>query len=161
MSKGPGSFYLIPPQRPQVGAPRRFDIGTIVILAIVFAVFFGIATLLNFPSSSYGYITIFIGGVAACQLLLFKGKYPRETSIISGSVIFYLLMVFVSLTNDFGPRDFTRQITFSIQGFFVNLGIGGLLGYLVGGLISCGFWIRDKIGKSTVKTLPSDNGNPP
>ncbi|MCD4728681.1 MAG: hypothetical protein K8R46_13530 [Pirellulales bacterium] len=159
MQKYPRSFFSCPPPQPQVGVPRRFDIGAMVVLASVLAVLFSILIILNVPTSSYVYIAIFIAGVATCQSLLFKGKDPRAASIIAGSVIFYLIMVYYCLTHDFGPRDFTKQMTFSVSGFFLDLVIGGFLGYLVGGLFAGGFMIRRKMCKTTHKSLPTDDGD--
>ncbi len=156
MRKYQRSFFLCPPPRPQVGVPRRFDIGTTAILATVFVVLFSVLIILNVPLGPSVGITIFVAGVTACQAILFKGKDPRAASMVGGSIIFYLLMVVVSLTNDFGPRDFTKETTFSISGFFLLLVIGGLLGYVGGGLVAAVFLIRKKPGKTT---LVRANGN--
>ncbi len=150
---------MCPPRRPQVGVPCRFDIGTMMILATVFAVLFGILIMLNVPTSSFVYIAIFIAGVAISQMLLFKGKDPRAASIIAGSVIFYLVMVYVCLTND--SREFPREITFSFSGILPLLVIGGFLGYLVGGLFAGGFMIRRKMCKTTPETPLTADGDLP
>lgn len=157
MQKYPRSFFSCPPPQPQVGVPRRFDIGTMMILATVFAVLFGILIMLNVPTSSFVYIAIFIAGVAISQMLLFKGKDPRAASIIAGSVIFYLLMVFVCLTTD--SREFPRELISSFSGILPLLVIGGFLGYIVGGLFAGGFMIRKKLGKTTPETPVTADGD--
>jgi hypothetical protein len=136
----PTSFRL--PSRPQVGVPRRFGIATILILMAVFAVLFGVLRMLDVPPAVFIGISVFVGGVAACQAILFKGKDPRAASMIAGAVIFYVIMLIVCLTNDFGPRDFTRDMTLSFRGTLITLVIGGFLGYLVGGLMAAVFLVR-------------------
>ncbi len=140
--------------------PRRFGIATIMILTAVFAVLFGVLRMLDATPAVFVGITIFVAGVAACQALLFGGKNPRAASIIGGAVIFYLIMVVVCLTNEFGPRDFTKQITFSFQGGMMLFMIGGLLGYLAGGLLAAVFLVRKEPVNSPPETPATYDDDP-
>ena len=126
----------------QVGVPRRFGIATLLILTAAFAALFSVLKMFDVPPAGLAGISIFVAGVVTCQAMLFKGKNPREASIVGGGVIFYLIMVVICLTNDFGPRDFTKETTFFLQGACILLGIGGLLGYVVGGLFAAIFLIH-------------------
>jgi hypothetical protein len=136
----PTSFRL--PSRPQAGVPRRFGIATIMILTAVFGLLCGALRMLDVTSAGFVGISIFVAGIAVCQALLFKGKNPRAASMIGGAVIFYLIMVVVCFTNDFGPHDFTKEMTFSFGGTLLTLAIGGFVGYLVGALIAAVFLVR-------------------
>ena len=145
MKRTPTNFYLCSSLRPQVGVPRRFGIGTMILLTVVFALLFGVLNRHDVLPAPFAYILILVAEVAACQVLLFKGNDPRAASIVGGSVITYLMSVVVCLTTDFGPRDFTREMTFSFLGISLLLFIGAFLGYLVGSLITAIFWLYKKI----------------
>jgi hypothetical protein len=130
------------PSRPQVGMPRRFGIGTAMILTAMFAAVCSVLKLLDATPAVYVGVSVFVIGVVASQALLFKGKDPRHASIISGAIIFYAIWVVVSLTAHFGPRDYTRETTFSLSGALILLAIGGLLGYVVGWLFAAVFLVH-------------------
>ncbi|MCE5267176.1 MAG: hypothetical protein LLG00_04765 [Planctomycetaceae bacterium] len=136
------SFRLSPPPGPQVGIPRRFGIGTMMILVAVFAMLFSLLKTLGVPPVPFGCISIFVAGVAACQVLLFGGNNPRAASVVGGSIIFYAMMAVCACLETFGPHDFTRETVFSLGGALNILGFGGLLGYLVGGLLAAIFLVR-------------------
>ena len=138
----PRSFRLSRsgPPRPQVGVPRRFSIGTGLILIAVFAVLFSVLEMLQVPPEAFICISIFVGGVAASQAILFKGKNPRAASIIAGAVLFYVTLLVVHFVNGGRPRD--TAMVGSFGGAMVSVFIGGLLGYLVGGLVAAVFLVR-------------------
>ena len=65
-------------RKEQVGVPRRFGIGTLMILVTAFAVLFSLLKVLHAPPTVFAGISIFVAVVAACQVLLFKGKKPTQ-----------------------------------------------------------------------------------
>ena len=85
----------------QVGVPRRFSIGTLMILVTAFAVLFSLLKVLHAPPTVFAGISIFFAWIAACQVLLFKGKNPRLASIVGGLVFGWGLSIlaFLSLAN--------------------------------------------------------------
>jgi hypothetical protein len=125
---------------------------TVAILAGLLVSCLGVLRMLEVPLAGIVGTLTFVLGVAACQALLFGGENPRAASIIGGGAILYLIMVVVSLTNDFGPRDFTRETTFSFSGFFVTSMVGGVLGYVVGGLIAFCFLARGRWNEMRSRT---------
>ena len=142
-------------------APRRYGIGTMTILTVVFALLFGVLNMYDVPPAPFAFISVLVAEVAACQVLLFKGKNPRAASIVGGSVILYFMAVVASLTTVFGPRDFTRETTFSLDGMLWLLLIGAFLGYLVGTLIAVVFWLCRKSGGAMPETPNAANGGSP
>ena len=73
---------------PQVGMPRRYSIGTLMILTVFFALIFGILKMCGVSPIVFIAVTVFIVGVAACQALLYGGKNPRKASFVGGAVMF-------------------------------------------------------------------------
>ena len=76
-----------PPPRPQVGMPRRFGIATLMILTAAFAVLFSMMKMLDTDPAVFVCISIFVAGIAACQVLMFKGKNPRKASFVGGYIV--------------------------------------------------------------------------
>ena len=61
-------------RRVPVGMPRRFSIGTMMILTALFAVLFGVLKACGAPPTVFAAISIFIGSVAACQRCCSRGS---------------------------------------------------------------------------------------
>ena len=80
------------PRRPQVGMPRRFSIGTAMILTAVFALLFGLLKTLDVPPVVFFVVSAFVAAIAVCQAVLFKGKNPRKASIVVGFVMGVLVV---------------------------------------------------------------------
>jgi hypothetical protein len=139
---------------PAVGVPRRFSIGTMMILVTAFAVIFAIMKTLETPPACFGAIAIFIGGVAACQALLFKGQNPRLASFLSGIVMFFLTVTALVAVNSLSSARPPQVVT--VVGSLLGLGLasmfcGGPLGYVVGCLVAAIFLVR----KETDDSLPT------
>ena len=128
-----------------VGVPRRFSIGTMMILVTVFALLFGVLKTCGVHPIAFAAISIFIGGVAACQALLFQGKMPRLASFIGGIIMLGLIDVVGLLVVGFLSRDSLSPLnTVIVLGPMAvqTVAIGGPLGYLAGCLIAAIFLVR-------------------
>ena len=132
------------PPRPQVGLPRRFGIGTMMILTAAFALLFGILKTLKAPPVVFAGISVYVAGVAACQVLLYKGKNPRKASFVGGMILFALIgVVAVIVVHLVDPRIFGGAFVGPLFAAGVEAVIfGGPLGYLVGCLIASIFLVR-------------------
>ncbi|MHB1036952.1 MAG: hypothetical protein ACYC35_20030 [Pirellulales bacterium] len=140
-----------------MGVPRRFGIATMMIFTAIFAVLFAVLKALNFSPAGFAGVSIFIGGVAACQSLLFRGKAPRAASIVGGSI---LLCVIVTVARFADGLSFdSAEVVDLYLGFLL---LGGLLGYGVGVFIAAIFLIRKEPANQPPKTSdPPQNSSPP
>jgi hypothetical protein len=133
------------PRRAPVGVPRRFSIGTMMILVTAFAVLFAVLKTLRAPPAVFIVVTIFVGGIAACQSLLFKGKKPRLASFVGGMVIFGLFnlvadgVVLFFRGRFYGPASIANLL---IGTAILTVVFGGPLGYIVGCFIASIFLVR-------------------
>ena len=137
---------------PQVGMPRRFGIGTMMILTAMYAVLFSLLTTLGAPHVVFAAIAIYVTGVGLCQVLLYKGKNPRRASIVGGAVLcFAMTLVGISVAAFYHSRSMPPMPLFQMICIFLGTAIGsgttgllfgGLLGYLVGCLIAAVFLVK-------------------
>jgi len=153
-----------PPQVP-VGMPRRFSIGTMMILTTLFAVLFGILKACHAPPNVFVSISVFIGGIAACQAVLFKGKQPRLASAVGGILMFFLIgavMVVLEYRATTGPFHDIIYLVGSIVGVtMAAMFFGGPLGYAVGCVAAAVFLVRKEPDDSepTPEEQPLMQGN--
>jgi hypothetical protein len=146
------SFRLGRAKSPQVGVPRRFGIGTMMVFTAMFAVLFSVLKTLNVSPAPFVFISVFVAGVAACQAILFGGKNPRAASIAGGSVLYYLMMVVVYLYSGSVPGAWPKESLFSLPGIFALLLAGAWAGYAAGILAAAIFLVWKE---------PDDGAPPP
>jgi hypothetical protein len=144
-----------PPSKPQVGMPRRFSIGTLMILTVFFALLFGVLTMCSVSPTVFIAITLFVLGITACQALLYGGKNPRKASFVGGAVMYGLAVLGMAVVQ--GIRQ--GNVMFAIEGILCNLIgavlVGGGLGYAVGCLVAGVFLVRRE--PSETEPRASDN----
>jgi hypothetical protein len=137
------------PPSPQVGVPRRFGIGTMMILTAMYAVLFSLLTTLGAPPVVFAAIAIYVTGVGLCQVLLYKGKNPRRASIVGGAVL-YSTVVIIGVGNAIFSHSTQMPSFYSVCLFLggavvfgaIGLLFGGLLGYVVGCFIAAIFLVK-------------------
>jgi hypothetical protein len=120
----------------EVGAPRQFGIGTLLVITTMYAVLFAVMS--RCAPVDFFVTALFFTTVGLGQMLLFKGKRPRRASIIVGAC--YLPCAFiVELVRDQTLLLFAD----SIAGFvwflmFVPVagaGCGHMVGLLIAGVV--------------------------
>jgi hypothetical protein len=67
--------------------PRRFGIGTMMIVTACFAVLFSILKVIGASWQAYVFIPSVIVGAGLAQVLLFRGRRPRTASVIAGIIM--------------------------------------------------------------------------
>ena len=116
-----------------------------MILVTAFAVLFAVLKTFGAPPAAFIVVTIFVGGIAACQSLLFKGKKPRLASFVGGMVMVGLLNLVIEgvglffYVRFYGPASI---VSFLFRMAMQTVLFGGGLGYIVGCFIASIFLVR-------------------
>ena len=141
------------------GVPRRFGVGTLLVITAFYAVLFGLLTSLGTEPALDGVSvvfivvvpTMFVTFVGIGQAVLFQGKKPRLASIVVGASAF-LLMELVIVVIEFWrfPGFLAANVELVIGWFTLSVIYGSILGYVAGGLIGGVFlvmrWVTGKTG---------------
>lgn len=125
------------------GAPRVFDLFTLLAVTLAFALLFGSLQLLK-PMLMGGeellsiVIGVFVTGIAIFQMLLWGGKQPRAASLVAGPLLWFLISVvygIVESKGEFSWLHLLMPLCSSVMGL--------LAGYLGGALVAGVFLIAD------------------
>jgi len=129
--------------REEAGVPRRFGVGTLLLITTMFAVLFAVLRALGVPALVFAGIALFFMAVGLGQMLLFKGERPRRASITTGAFLGAGFPVFCwALHCALGPRFAVSSHPLdSVVGAFG----GAFYGYLAGILIAGVFLMIDKL----------------
>lgn len=143
-----------------VGVPRRFSVGTLMILTALFAVLFSMLEVFGANSIIFFIFAAFFLGIGLCQMFLYNAKEPRKASIVGG---FYLGLVIglAAITvntlmqkymQNMSKDDYqnTRIIAYLFMLF------GGPFGYLSGCLTAGIFLVREKEEKEAENEAGGD-----
>ena len=144
------------------GAPRRFGIGTLLIVTTAFAVAMAILTALGVPSVAVVVILTFVALVGVSQAVLFGGTKPRLASAIAGFgalELFVLTAISLELLRDGRASAIGQEFC---SGTCVCAIYGPILGYATGGMVAGLFLVTDKIEQSMRprKSPGSDRSDP-
>jgi hypothetical protein len=130
--------------RHEAGVPRRFGIGTMLIITTMYAVLFAVMQTLRLPLEGFVLVSLFFTAIGFGQMLLFKGRRPRRASIIVGACAYPCLAVgsvgFVQRNLDYQSFFF-----FLFPGLVCFIPTGAIMGYLAGMLIAAVFLLIDKL----------------
>ena len=127
----------------QAGLPRRFSVGTALLIMTLYALLFSLLTVLGTPSWLVAEVTLLITAVGFSQMLLFGGRNPRGASMIAamvftpllllGHVVHFILslqdpsLFFSNMGEDF--RDAWMFVWFGVAlAPWAGYGIGSLIG---------------------------------
>lgn len=142
----------------EFGAPRRYGIGTLLIVTAAAAGLLGFFNLFGAPPALVAVVLAFLALVALGQLILYQGVRPRAASVITGAVVFPVgILLFATLfaTQSGGVRyrDLLFIVVFCI---FVCPGIGALLGYVGGGMVAGIFLVMDAVERKFAKPVEAE-----
>jgi hypothetical protein len=123
------------------GVPRRFGIGTILVVTTAFGLLLSLLQALGAPPGVVWFVIVFISLVGLGQMLLFGAKQPRLASIVVGAICLPLMtfatLVFSSPRGVHGEEAACTTIAAAI--------FGGGFGYLAGGVVAGVFLVMDAV----------------
>lgn len=142
------------PTTPEIGVPRRFGVGVLMIITAMYAALFAVLHTFGFSPVAFGIVVLFFTTVGLGQMLLFKGQRPRKASVLVGACFFpgfYLTVLVYRAIFPVGPSP--RVAGDFCGGLPCIVLAGALMGYLAGILIAGVFLIADKIQQSRSKPV--------
>ncbi len=141
-----------PPAKPplnsppkQAGVPRRFGIGSSMVVTAAFALLFMLLKLAEAPFFAYVVYTGIIVIVGISQAVLFGGQNPRMASVVTGASIGLLAAIFIPALES-SPRLHNSFLSFPFAAIFGAIG-GAIYGYIAGLLIAGVFLLMDMADK--------------
>ena len=119
--------------------PRRFDIATILVVTFAYALLFNALRWIRAPSPTITMVAVSISCVGIGQALLFRGKKPRMSSILSGVAVFFCIDIYsIAASNRL----------FDVLGMLLGVAVGGtIFGYVAGVAVGSVFLVSDKTRK--------------
>lgn len=141
-----------PPPPRVYGAPRRFDLATLLSVSTASALLFGVLRLLGAGPWGFFLISAFLTWVALAQAVLYGGKRPRLASLWAGGAVGLVGACWLSQNNLpwqwsllRGPWDFFLLLFGLVVSCSCGFAFWAFLGYLAGALIAGVFLIADGI----------------
>ncbi len=128
------------------GAPRVFDLFTMLAITLAFALLFAalrmieplLLSSLEIVATCLG---IFVTGIGLFQLALFGGKLPRLASLVAGPILWILMAGAIHV---FSPATMNSSMNASWIPLVVFSSILGVpAGYLAGGMVAGVFLLAD------------------
>lgn len=123
------------------GVPRRFGIGTILVVTTAFGLLLSLLQALGAPPGVVWFVIAFVSLVGLGQMLLFGAKQPRMASIVVGAICLPLMTfaTFVFASPRGADSEEAVCVTFAAAIF------GGGFGYLAGGVVAGVFLVMDGV----------------
>jgi hypothetical protein len=138
--------------------PRRYDLATLFTVSLAFAMLFGLMRALGSHPVVFAVVGGFVTVVGLTQAVLFKGKAPREASILTGAAIFASVAsipMILGVMRGYGVVELL--VGYSCQAMCSCL-LGAVCGYVVGVLIGGVFLVADAVRKVMRKMKEPPSG---
>jgi hypothetical protein len=135
---------MIPPPE-QTGMPRRFGIGSIMVVTAAFSLLFLLLKLAQEPIEAYLVFAGFFTIIAIAQAILFGGRNPRKASIATGVVVVSLVSMFMPALKS-SPARHSDALDFVFVSIVGAIG-GAIYGYVAGALIGGVFLMMESADK--------------
>ncbi|HEX7446325.1 MAG TPA: hypothetical protein VF306_02200 [Pirellulales bacterium] len=130
------------------GVPRRFGIGTMLIVTAAYGMLLAILRLAGWPPGATAWILAFISLVGMGQMFLFGARRPREASVVTGAVGLPLAMfAFAPYFGYVDPRAWLCTLVCAVP-------MGAVAGYLAGGVVAGVFLVMDAVDQWLAQTFP-------
>jgi len=147
--------------------PRRFGVGTLLIIVVVYAGLFGLLRILDADPVLFGMAAVLLIGAGAGQVFLFRGTRPREASCLVGACLCPLMMLAVFLgdhclgLSHLNPAHSIVETSPQLLSSLVYVAIAGAgLGWSAGSLTAGVFLLMDRIERGGADVSPRVDGAP-
>ena len=149
-------------------APRKFDVATLLVITLAYAIFFGGMSQVPFFAPWFiAYVAIFIGVICVAQAVLFQAKKPRLASVLTGLTMFMFTLFAAPMFTPSSSRVVRYFLGSTIFDtliiLFFAIVFGSCFGYLAGAVVGGVFLIseaaRSKIPFLRPKTQGPSNEN--
>ena len=118
--------------------PRRFDLATVLVIVLAYAILFGVLRLMRLRPIAIGELAGFVTCVGIGQALFFRGRKPRVSSVIVGTVCLPAIYLFEALTGDASLFEFHYFVVL----IWLSIAVAGAIsGYLAGVAIGLVFLV--------------------
>lgn len=143
------------------GAPRVFDLYTLLAVTLAFALLFSSLRLLEplFPNSIPQIalaLASFLTLTAISQMVLWGGKQPRLASLFAGPFCWIAVGLMIALQS---PATFRRIET--PLGIICSSVLGIFAGYLMGGLVAGVFLLAEMLRSKFQKSVAAESSSVP
>ncbi len=133
--------------RQAVGMPRQYGLRTMLVITVIYAVLFAFLASLDAPPAAFIVPAVFLAGVGLAQMFLFRGRRPREASLLGGSCLCMAgAATGVVMMHVAGERGDGVLLWIVV----LTPALGAVCGYLVGAMIGAPFlvatWLRHRLG---------------
>ncbi len=125
------------------GAPRIFDLFTLLAITLAFALLFAGMRLLSpvladgTPTATIS-VSLFVTGIAIAQLALWNGKQPRLSSLVAGPILWWILLATLGWLHGVEP-------SIAIMAPLCSAPLGLACGYLGGAVVAGVFLVADAL----------------
>lgn len=128
---------------PCAGVPRQFSVSGLLLVTLSFAVLFGILAAIGLPPIVFGVLATYLAGICIAQMLVFRGKKPREASLIAGALLFVFglgVAIIAMYATGHRPPDGSFLVL-----VVIGPTIGAGTGYAAGGAVASVFLLARRI----------------
>ncbi|MFV1966058.1 MAG: hypothetical protein ACC628_11580 [Pirellulaceae bacterium] len=132
--------------------PRRYDLTTLFVVSLAFAMLFGGIRAAGGPPEVFATVAGYVTVIGLSQAIFFRGKRPRVASVIAGVLFVFGAGIVVSVLSGewWGLLACANPCTLTVAALF---------GYMVGTLIGGVFLVTDYCRKATQRFLKARSEN--
>ncbi|RMF40280.1 MAG: hypothetical protein D6753_12035 [Planctomycetota bacterium] len=146
-------------EREAYGAPRVFDLFTLLAVTVAWALLFALLRVLEpLLEGSLPYVALGVGCyitlIAICQMVLFHGEKPRVASVVGGPIAWLATALIVGLVA--GPRSWLELLRWGMANLCFSP-IGFFFGYLAGGAVAGVFLLADAFRQHYLAGRPQED----
>lgn len=142
----------------EFGAPRRYGIGTIMIVTAAAAMLLGVFNVIGVPPVVVIPVLVFLVLIGLGQIILYQGVRPRAASVVTGAIIYPVGFILISLGIQTLSGHVSLQKVILSVGIAIPIGVimGAGAGYLAGGLVGGIFLVMDSVERALEKPLQAE-----
>jgi hypothetical protein len=143
----------------QFGAPRRFGIGTMLVVMGAASVLLAALVAWGVREVVVFHLVAFLALIACAQAILFRGSNPRRASIVAGAILCPVYAIGAAVIFSSQTQN-TRRIEEMFVFALIFSVMGPLFGYLAGGVVGGIFLMMDRWERKFGRKIVAENFDP-